>query len=82
MAASTNHALAVRAVKNARTMDFWAKQLLAEAKKQNIDITADYLSGDETIVLPLVIVRNIFEGMRDMVRDIGSFEPPKAARSN
>jgi hypothetical protein len=79
MAASTNHALAIRAVKNARTMDFWAKQLLAEAKKQNIDITAD-LSGDETIVLPLVIVRNMFEGMRGMALDVRQFEPPKAAR--
>jgi hypothetical protein len=79
MAASTNHALAIRAVKNARAMDSWAKQLLAEAKRQDIDFSAD-LSGNETIVLPLVIVRNMFESMRAMARDVGQFEPPKAAR--
>jgi hypothetical protein len=79
MAASTNRALAVRAVRAANFLEFWAKELRDEMKKQNIEFDPDIYEDGTTVMVSRKTVTNLILNMREIARNIRSFKAPKGS---
>jgi hypothetical protein len=77
MTASTNAALARRAVGMARWLDRRSKDLIEATKKQNIAFTHDGLREHENVSMPLPLIAAIVTEMHELRAEIRKFKVPK-----
>jgi len=79
MATSTNYALALRAIRAANLLEYIAKILRDELKKQNVQLNLNGNYKDETITLPLQIVDELNWRIASLSKEIRKFKAPKGA---
>jgi signal transduction histidine kinase len=79
MAASTNYALAIRAIMAANLLEYIAKILRDELKKQNVQLNPNGNYKDETITLPLQTVDELNLRIASLSKEIRKFKAPKEA---
>jgi uncharacterized membrane-anchored protein len=78
MGASTNAALARRAVRAANALEYWLKGLDQELQKQNVKFDAHY-DKEKTVTLRLQLVQDMMLRMEDIIAEIRGFNPPKGS---
>ena len=79
MAASTNYALALRAIRAANLLEYIAKKQRYELKKQNVQLNPNENYKDETITLPLQTVHELLWRIASLSKEIRKFKAPKGA---
>jgi hypothetical protein len=80
MAAITNKALAVRAVRIATFLEHAADQLHDELKQQGMNVTPRPISSSEKTALSRRLINDLVIKMWEITADIRRFDPPKRPR--